>query len=109
VWDLPGGHFEHGEEETAALARELAEEIGVRIDTPEGPPLARLPLGAAESGELVVWVVRRWSGQPVNAAPEEHDELRWFRLEELHELRLPDPAYPELLRRAIGEGAVPPA
>jgi 8-oxo-dGTP diphosphatase len=36
VWDLPGGHVEDGEPPIQALARELKEELGIRIQQP-GP------------------------------------------------------------------------
>ncbi len=38
VWDVPGGHIDPGEAVPDALARELFEEVGVRIDPPTGPP-----------------------------------------------------------------------
>src|SRR5262245_15050724 len=34
-YHLPGGHVEHGEHPAAALAREMAEEFGVRVDVGE--------------------------------------------------------------------------
>ncbi len=30
----------------------------------------------------------RWEGEPVNAAPEEHDDLRWFRPSDLADLKM---------------------
>ena len=79
AWDLPGGQVEAGESELVALVRELQEELAVRIDTSTAEHLCRLT--AAPTGEPVLfsaWLVRDWSGTPSNAAPEEHDDLRWF-------------------------------
>ncbi|MEV6843500.1 NUDIX domain-containing protein [Actinoplanes sp. NPDC051411] len=91
VWDLPGGHIETGETELVALAREMHEELGVRIATGSAIPLCRLDAGRGEeSVHLSAWLVGEWEGTPANAAPDEHDEIRWFRPEELppvaHEL-----------------------
>lgn len=84
VWDLPGGVVEAGESELGALARELHEELGVRIETGSASPLCRLV--ARPSGEpvqLSAWLLRAWQGTPGNVAPEEHDDIGWFDLEEL--------------------------
>jgi mutator protein MutT len=84
VWDLPGGHIEPGESELAALARELREELGVEIDTGSVSHLCRLEAGRAEESlRLSAWLVGDWQGTPINAAPDEHDDVRWFRQEEL--------------------------
>ena len=34
------------------------------------------------------FLVTRWDGEPVNRAPEEHDDLRWFRRAELADLTM---------------------
>lgn len=91
VWDLPGGHIEAGETELAALAREMHEELGVQITTGPAIHLCRLEAGREEeSVHLSAWLVGEWDGTPTNVAPDEHDEIHWFRPEELpplaHEL-----------------------
>lgn len=84
VWDLPGGHIETGETEPVALAREMREELGVRIATGSATPLCRLTAGhGEESVHLSAWLVGEWEGTPANVAPDEHDEIGWFRPEEL--------------------------
>ena len=84
VWDLPGGLIEAGESELGALARELHEELGVQIATDKTTHLCRLTAGPADEPALLsAWVVRDWLGTPANIAPEEHDGMRWFSLEEL--------------------------
>lgn len=84
VWDLPGGLMEAGESELGALARELHEELGVQIATASASRLCRLTAGPADEPALLsAWLVRGWQGTPTNVAPEEHDDIGWFGLEEL--------------------------
>ena len=42
--------------------------------------------------DVRAFLVTRWDGEPVNAAPDEHDDLRWFRPGELAGIKLADPA-----------------
>lgn len=107
VWDLPGGHVEPGEEPVAALARELREEIGVEVRDLPAEPAARLrPWPALD---LASWVVTAWDGEPANLAPEEHDDLRWWRATDLDRAGPPGPWDVHSLRRFVGLGASSPA
>ena len=84
MWDLPGGVMEAGESELGALTRELHEELGVQIATGSASPLARLTAGPPDEPALLsAWLVHHWEGTPANVAPEEHDGIGWFGLEEL--------------------------
>lgn len=80
VWDLAGGHVDAGETQLSALARELHEELGVRMTPGSAIHLCRLDIGSpAQPVHVNAWTVTEWQGTPVNAAPGEHDEIRWFR------------------------------
>ncbi|MBB6569282.1 NUDIX domain-containing protein [Kribbella sandramycini] len=86
-WDLAGGHIEPGEQPRDAVVRECLEELAVRIREP-------VPLAMTTSNpdlDVHAFLVTRWDGEPVNAAPAEHDDLRWFRLDELAGLQLAHP------------------
>ncbi|MBH0110675.1 NUDIX hydrolase [Salinibacterium sp. NG22] len=98
VWDFPGGHLELGETSSAALVRELREELGIEIAPPEGTPLLTLQ---TRNASIEIWKVIDWAGVVHNAAPEEHDAFGWFSPQEARSLALADSAYPALIYRAL--------
>jgi 8-oxo-dGTP diphosphatase len=85
TWDVPGGHVEGSESEVDAVIREMREELGVEIHpyAPEcrleGPNFA-----------VAYFTIDSWAGTPVNSAPEEHVDIRWFTSLELADLVLAD-------------------
>src|SRR5699024_9120389 len=76
-WECPGGKVEPGETETDALARELAEELGISVAVGEriGPDcdLGNGSVLHAYRAELV-------SGAP---SPTVHDAIRWLRADDV--------------------------
>jgi 8-oxo-dGTP diphosphatase len=93
-WDLVGGHVEAGETPEDAVVRECLEEIGVVVHAP-----VRFPMVIDDAGlDVRAFVVTRWDGDPVNVAPDEHDELRWWHPDALTDLRL---AHPSSLRSIV--------
>jgi mutator protein MutT len=97
VWDFVGGHIEAGEAPEQALVREVREELGVGVLRTHSPFEI-----VHEDMHLHGWFVDDWSGEIANTAPEEHDEIRFFDIDEFDELDLGDPAYPALVRSVLG-------
>lgn len=83
-WEFPGGKVESGESPSAALVRELREELEITV----------------EPGEALTAVVHDYGRGPIRLIPirctiadgiphpHEHDEIRWCGIEELRELDL---------------------
>src|SRR3954463_13665852 len=79
-WEFPGGKVERGETDRAALARECAEELGVRVEVGDrvGPDVS-LAHGRAV---LRVFLATLLGGDVPQAL--EHRSMRWLGPGELH-------------------------
>ena len=100
-WDLPGGHIEPGESPEEAVRRECWEEIGVHLRGVR--PVAMT--SSDPSLEVYAFLATSWEGEPSNLAPDEHDDMRWFRPRELSDLVLADPASRQDIARAAECGS----
>ncbi len=78
LWEFPGGKLEAGESLQQALARELMEELGIRIAVAQ-------PWQRIDRRELCLHVlqVRQWQGQPSGM---EGQAVEWFEPAELYQL-----------------------
>ncbi|GAB3659499.1 (deoxy)nucleoside triphosphate pyrophosphohydrolase [Nocardioides korecus] len=79
-WELPGGKVDPGETPDAAAVREVAEELGCRVEV-TGRLEGRSVVG--EDLVLVAVTARLVSGDPV---PHEHGAVRWLRADQLDEV-----------------------
>ena len=99
--DLIGGHVEQGETAEEAVRRECREELGVEIEV-----AVPIDIGFSDPNlTMTAFVVTRWRGEPTNAEPDEHDDLRWFTPEEIDDLTLADPGMRSALQDLAGNSA----
>jgi 8-oxo-dGTP diphosphatase len=84
-WEFPGGKSNPGESPLDALRRELAEELGIRVDSAE--PLISVPWSyPGKDIVLDAWIVTAYVGV---ADAREHEALRWVDPAELARLPMP--------------------
>lgn len=80
LWEFPGGKIEAGESPQQALARELAEELGIHASI--GPPVTRIRHNYRHGGavDLQFFSVREFVGEIQNRI---YQQVRWVKLAEL--------------------------
>jgi len=87
-YSLPGGRVEHGESLHEALAREVDEETGLRIDIVGLAGWREVLPGAAAGGHYVIMsFAARWAAlEPV--LNDEHDDYKWLEPGHFGDLKL---------------------
>ena len=87
LWEFPGGKVEPGERPEAALIRELAEELGIKVEEPCLAPLT-FASHAYEDFHLLMplYVCRRWTGF---VTAREAAALKWVRPAQLRDYPMP--------------------
>ena len=101
-WGLPGGHVESTESLAEAAAREVWEEIGVRVDVADLVPVGMIRYADPDMiGLDVYFTATHFAGDPRPVT--ECDAVGWY-----HHTDLPDGALPWLagaLQRVLDERA----
>ena len=77
LWELPGGKVAAGESDTAALVRELEEELGIAVTV--GSRVGR-DVALGDAMILRAYLVTRTGG---SVQPRDHRALRWVTADEL--------------------------
>jgi ADP-ribose pyrophosphatase YjhB (NUDIX family) len=102
-WSLPGGRVEFGESLHTALAREVDEEAGLKIDIVALAGWREVLPGAGGGGHyLIMSFAARWAaGEP--RLNEEHDDFKWVEPGRFGDLKLTGglPEVVEAARRLI--------
>ncbi|MBV1831364.1 NUDIX domain-containing protein [Komagataeibacter sp. AV436] len=85
-WGLPGGKVEALETTCQAMAREIAEEVGLNVKAPEFLCLVEEhDTTAGHFWVSPVYLVTSWQGTPRLMEPDRHEGPRWFALDSLPE------------------------
>ena len=85
TWEFPGGKVDPGETPAQALERELAEELGIRIES-SAPLLSLNHQYADRSVRLMLREVIDWQGEPMGL---EGQALQWVTLPQASRLSMP--------------------
>ena len=98
LWEFPGGKREAGEGDREALARELAEELGITVDLADLAPCT-FSVERRSDKELILllFLCRSWTG---TIAALHASDLRWVVPEDLPMLAMPPADLPLALALA---------
>jgi 8-oxo-dGTP diphosphatase len=107
LWEFPGGKVHRDEVPELALARELAEELGIAVDPANLVPVAFASEVLADRHlVLLLYTARIWSGDVRGL---DGQALRWASVEDLETLAMPPADIPlvRMLSRLIKAAPTP--
>ncbi|MCC6941272.1 MAG: (deoxy)nucleoside triphosphate pyrophosphohydrolase, partial [Novosphingobium sp.] len=90
LWEFPGGKLENDETPEAAVMREIAEELGVVVESGNILPLSFASSCAETASKpvlLLLYTTRLWQGAPAALEPGTH--VTWVSAQELLALPMP--------------------
>lgn len=91
LWEFPGGKVEDGESVTAALVRELDEEVALSVTEAQMSPLMEIPFSYPDKTVLLdVYWVEPGMNQALLAHGAEGQEVRWISFTRLGEFHFPE-------------------
>jgi 8-oxo-dGTP diphosphatase len=94
LWEFPGGKIESGETPTAALVRELAEELGIGVAEADLHPLTFVTHDYSDFQLLLLlYTCTRWIGEPTG---DEGQPIAWHKPAALGRLAMPPADMPLL-------------
>ena len=73
-WEFPGGKVEPGESLREATARELQEELGVRVEVGDELDRYIVQYGDGPRTELIFFAIERFEGEPRNL---DFEQIQW--------------------------------
>lgn len=90
LWEFPGGKVEAGETVTAALVRELDEEVALSVREEQMTPLLQIPFSYPDKTVLLdVYWVEADINSALLAHGAEGQEVRWVSFARLREFQFP--------------------
>jgi 8-oxo-dGTP pyrophosphatase MutT (NUDIX family) len=103
-WELPGGRLEAGEDPPVCLAREIDEELGIKIDV--GPILDCWLYEVLPGREVVIvtYGVQRVGDEPLRIS-HEHKRMETFAIDQIDSLPMPE-GYRRSIRNWAGRATV---
>ena len=94
-YSLVAGHLEQGERLLEAAAREVFEEVGLKIIEAELRPCGVMHRRSADQRIDFFLVTESWQGSPSNREPEKCAAIGWYSLDQLPSKTIP------YIRRAL--------
>ncbi|MFZ2152619.1 MAG: NUDIX domain-containing protein [Microgenomates group bacterium] len=86
-WDIPGGHFNEGEDNIAEVVmRETLEETGLHIAVGKVVHISSEIQSPQRHQFCGIYECEPLAGEEINLDPVEHDEYRWVTPQEMAEL-----------------------
>ncbi|MEF8880348.1 MAG: NUDIX domain-containing protein [Candidatus Nanohaloarchaea archaeon] len=85
-WELPGGRLKYGEDQFEAGARELKEEVGLRVNPEKGEDVVRIEVEDDSLVSCYIVYFEEFDGEPVIRVDSHLSEYRWVEADKFIEM-----------------------